>query len=200
MSNKLYFLLAIAGIFILYFLSCLQQPQKINLQELHKYNGRKVIVCGIIKNKIGNLLEISDGKARAKIYYDGNKELEYGDEIKIVGKVGEYGNDFVIYAEEVDTIKKWDNDSISVAYLAENYQEFVNTNVNVTGYIYSAYTNYFYLTDEYIEYKIKVYTNESKQFEKGERVYVKALFFYNPKSFNFCLKLCQDFHKVGKYD
>ncbi len=191
MRNWIYFLLAIAGIFLLYFISSLQKPVEIELEDLWKYNGKKVIVRGIVKNKIGNLFEISDGEARTKIYFDGN--IEYGDEIKAIGKVGEYGDEFVVYVDEIEIINKWNKNVISLPYLAENYEKFVGLNVNLTGYIYSIYSKYFYLTDEYINYKIKVYYNETINFSKGDKVYVNALFLYNSKNFNFYL-ICK---KVG---
>ena len=73
-------------------------------------------------------------------------------------------------------------------------------NVNVTGYVYSKYLGYFYITDEFGEYKIKVFYNETISFEKYDKVYVKALFNYNSKNFNFYLSICKPYHGVRKYE
>ena len=143
--RKTYFLMAIAGIISLYFASSLYQPQKISLSEVWKYNGKDVIVEGKVKNVVNSLITISDGNATTSIYWDGSG-IEYGDLIRATGRVGEYGNDFTIYAEKVEILQKWDEECISLPYLAENYEKFVNENVNVTGYIYSKSTGFFIIT------------------------------------------------------
>jgi len=198
--RKFYFLIAIIGIIFLYLLSFLSHPSKVNLKDLWKYNGKEVIVEGIVKNKIGDLIEISDGNARGKIYFEDNEEIEYGDLIEATGKVGEYGESLVIYARDIIILKKWNSTCISLSYLAENFENYIGMNVNVTGYIYSKYFGYFYIIDEFGEYKIKVYCNETIPFEKYDRVCVKALFNYNPKNFNFYLSICKPFHEVKKYE
>ncbi|RLF48062.1 MAG: hypothetical protein DRN29_00755 [Thermoplasmata archaeon] len=198
--RKIYPLLAVIGIIFLYFISIFSEPTEIELKDLWKYEGKEVVVEGIVKNKAGDVIEISDGNATGKIYCEGCDEIEYGDQIKARGKVGEYGEELIIYAEKVDILEKWKENAISLPYLAENYEKYVGMNVNVTGYIYSKYTGYFYLSDEYMDYKIRVYYNETIPFEKYERVCVKALFFYNPKNCNFYLKICQPFHGVECYD
>lgn len=197
--RKLNFLIAITGIIFLYFLSFFSHPYTPNLQDLWKYEGKEVIVRGVVKNRMGELLEISDGKARAIIFFEDNENIEYGDEIDVRGKVGEYGDKLVVYAERIRVISKWNSSIISLPYLAENFEEFLGMNVNVTGYIYAMYSGYFYLTDEYSKYKIRVFCNESIPFEKYEKVWVKALFDYSPKTLSFYLKICQPCHGVGKY-
>lgn len=198
--RKVYFLIAITGIFFLYSISFFYQPEKISLGEIWKYDGKEVIVEGEIKNIMGETMEISDGNATAKIYWENNKNLEYGDFIRAEGKVGEYGNDFAVYAKKVRIIKKWDVNCTSLPYLAENYEKFVGKNVNVSGYIYSKSNGYFYLTDQYLNYKIKVYCNHTIPFNKYDRVYVKALMLYDPHRLNFYLKICRESHGVVSYE
>lgn len=195
--NKVYFLLAVAGMSLLYFISFLSQPSHVELREIWKHDGEKVIVEGIVKNRKGNLIEISDGNATGKIYFE-KDGVEYGDFIRVYGDVGKYGDDFAVYADKVEIVKKWNNETISLPYLAENYENYVGMNVNVTGYIYSKYRGYFYITDEYIEYKARVYCEDEIPFEEYEKVYVNALFLYNPESMNFYLKILDDSHGVFK--
>ncbi len=198
--RKFYFLVAVAGIIFLYLLSFFSQPYTPNLQELWKYEGKEVIVKGVVKNKMDDIIEISDGEARAIIFFEDNENIEYGDEITVKGRVGEYGNEIAIYAESVEVIRKWNESTISLPYLAENFEKFIGMNVNVTGYIYSKYNGYFYLTDEYSDYRIRVFCNESIAFERYERVWVKGLFDYSPKTLSFFLKICHPSHGVGKYE
>lgn len=200
MKTWIYFILAVAGILTLYSISYFSEPIETNLKDIWKYEGEKVIVRGIVKNRAGNILEISDGEARGKIYYKDAEEFQYGDKIEAIGKVGEYAGSLIVFADEIKLIERWNNKTISLPYLAENYLDFINMNVNVIAYIYSIGSGYFYLTDENLEYKIKVYCNETINFEKYEKVRVKALLCYNPKSLSFYLKICKDFHGVEKYE
>lgn len=184
-----------AGIISLYFISFLSQPSHVELKDIWKHNGEKIIVEGIVKNKKGNLIEISNGNATGKVYCE-KADVEYGDLIRVCGDVGKYGDDFAVYADEIELIEKWNRNTLSLPYLAENYERYVGMNVNVTGYIYSKYKGYFYMTDEYIEYKVKVYCEDEIPFEEYEKVYVNALFLYNPKSMRFYLKIFDESHGI----
>ncbi|MEM2508828.1 MAG: hypothetical protein QW673_01335, partial [Candidatus Thermoplasmatota archaeon] len=93
MRKILLFSIALLGILFLYFISLLDKPVEINPDEFYKYNGEKVKVRGIVRNKIGNLIEITNYDARGLIFYEKNDEINYGDEIEAIGKVGEYGNE-----------------------------------------------------------------------------------------------------------
>ncbi|MEM2715895.1 MAG: hypothetical protein QW762_04220, partial [Candidatus Thermoplasmatota archaeon] len=179
--------------------SLLDKPVEINPDEFYKYNGEKVKVRGIVRNKIGNLIEITNYDARGLIFYEKNDEINYGDEIEAIGKVGEYGNEFILYANFLKIFKKWDEDTISLPYLLENYEKYVNSNINVTGYIYSVSKSYFYLTDDLVDYKIKVYC-ENLSLEKGDKVFVKGFFYYDAPQASFFIKINQPYHEVKKYD
>lgn len=193
------FSIALLGILFLYFISLLDKPVEINPDEFYKYNGEKVKVRGIVRNKIGNLIEITNYDARGLIFYEKNDEINYGDEIEAIGKVGEYGNEFILYANFLKIFKKWDEDTISLPYLLENYEKYVNSNINVTGYIYSVSKSYFYLTDDLVDYKIKVYC-ENLSLEKGDKVFVKGFFYYDAPQASFFIKINQPYHEVKKYD
>ena len=198
--RKIHFLVAVAGIISLYFIPLLSQPERIAISEVWKYNGKDVIVEGEVKNVVGDIITIGDGNATTLIYMEKMEGIEYGDYIRVEGRVGEYGNDFAIYARKTIILEKWDKESISLPYLAENYERFVNKNVNVTGYIYSKYNGYFYLTDEYMDYKIMVYCNHSIPFARYEKVMVKALMLYDSGNLRFYLKICRDSHGVWSYE
>ncbi len=200
MRRMIYFSIAVAGIFFLYFISLFSQPIEVSIRDIWKYDGDMVKVKGIVKNKIGNIIEISDGYGRGKIYYEKNDEIEYGDEIEVEGKVGGYKEEYVVYANKIKICKKWSQDSVSLPYLLENYEYFVGTNVNVTGYVYSISKSYFYLTDEFMKYKIKVYCNRNVTLQKYDSVYVRALFYYDSTEARFYLKIVNENHGVGKYD
>ena len=183
---KAYAIFAIAGIAILYILSQFSSPPKVNLNELWKYNGKEVMIEGKIINKIGNILEITDGNSTAFLY-SWNKNFSYGDKIKAIGIVDEKNGYLIVYANYIKLIEKWNKNCISIPYLAENFNEYVNCNINVTGYIYSVYSNYFYLIDKNNEYKIKVYYDNAT-FKKFDNVYVEGILKYNSHRMEFYIE------------
>lgn len=193
------FSFAMLGILCLYFISFMDKPAEINLDEFYKYNGEKVRVRGIVRNKIGSLIEITSYNAIGKIFYEKNEEINYGDEIEAIGKIGEYKDEFVLYASSLKICRKWYEESISLPYLLENYEKYVGLDVNVTGYIYSTSKSYFYLTDEYLDYKIKVYF-ENISVNKGDKVFVKGFFYYDSYQASFFIKVNKPYHGVEKYD
>lgn len=194
--RKLYALAAVGGIIFLYALSLFSHPAEVGLDAVWKHEGEEIVTEGLVKNRMENVLEISDGTARALVYVEDTDDFHYGDVIRVTGTVGDYGDSLAIYATEIAVIKRWDGDCISVSYLAENYDEYVGLNVNVTGYVYSISRDYFYLTDEYAEYRMKVYVNATTSLELYEEVHVRALFSYNPKNACFSLSISQPFHGV----
>jgi hypothetical protein len=199
MRKILLFSIALLGIICLYFISFLDKPVEINPDEFYKYNGEKVKVRGIVRNKIGSLVEITNYEVRGKIFYEKNDEINYGDEIEAIGRIGEYEDEFVLYANYLKICKKWDEDTISLPYLLENYEKYLNSNVNVTGYIYSTTKSYFYLTDDLIEYKIKVYC-DNLSLNKSDKVFVKGFFYYDASQASFFIKVNQPYHGVEKYE
>ncbi len=199
MRKILLFSFAMLGIVCLYFISLMDKPTEINPDEFYKYNGEKVMVRGIVRNKVGSIIEITNYESRGKIFYEKNSEINYGDEIEAVGKIGGYKDEFVLYADFLKICKKWYEDSISLPYLLENYEKYVGLDVNVTGYIYSISKSYFYLTDEYGDYKIKVYF-ENLSLNKGDKVFVKGFFYYESYQASFFIKVDKPYHGVEKYD
>ena len=166
----LHLIFAVVGVCVLYVLSNFSSPPEIKIKDLWKYDGKEV------RNKIGKLFEVSDGNATTFVYTNNN--LSYGDEIKVTGNVDVSNNGAIIYAHEVKLIKKWNKDCLSLPYLAENFEDFIGCNVNVTGYIYSIYSDYFYLTDGMGEYWVKVYYDASR-FNQFDKVYVEGVMKYN---------------------
>ena len=197
MRKILLLAIALLGIICLYFLSFLDKPIEINPNEFYKYNGEKVKVKGIVKNKMGSLIEITNYESTGKIFYEKNDEISYGDEIEATGRVGKYWNDFVLYATDLKICRKWDEDKISLPYLLENYENYVGLNVNVIGYVSSTSKSYFYLTD--CDYKIKVYC-ENFSLNKNDKVFVKGFFYYDAKDASFFIRIEKPYHGVERYE
>ena len=92
----------------------------------------------------------------------------------------------------IKLLKKWKDETITLPYLAENFMDYVDCNVSITGYVYASYSDYFYLIDEYNEYKVKVYYEkvyyENLSFEKFQKVAVKGRLRYNSHRMEFYIE------------
>ncbi|MCD6474290.1 MAG: OB-fold nucleic acid binding domain-containing protein [Thermoplasmata archaeon] len=181
-----YVILAIAGIAFLYGVSQLYSPPHVDLSNIWKYEGKEIITEGKIINKIGSMFEIRNGNYTCYVY-SWKKDFSYGDFVKIRGNVGEKNGMLVIYANEIKLLKKWDGETLTLPYLAENFIDYIDCNVSIVGHVYASYTDYFYLIDEYNEYRIKVYY-ENSSFEKFQKVVVKGRLRYNSHRMEFYIE------------
>jgi hypothetical protein len=204
MKRYAYFAGAVICILLLYFLGAISHPSEVNISDVKKYEGKKVVVGGmLVKKECGEkseVLTIKDGNYSAKVFVYGSTDAGYGDKIKVSGEVRRYGGEIEIFADKVEICERWDGESMPLWQLSENFVRYVGTNVNVTGYINGIYKDYFYLTDFEQEYKIKVFypKNFGPGIEDYDHVYVKALFDYNPKKMCMYMEIKGDEHGVTK--
>jgi len=204
MKRYAYLVGACVGILFLYFLATLSQPVVISIDEIAHFEGKRVIVRGILIDKsiVGEseILIIKNGSNILQIFSTFSSHTSYGDEIEVLGKVEKYKGQWEVIAEEIEVIKKWDKESIPLWELSEHAAEYDKRNVNVTGYVEKIYSAYFILTDEK-GYRIKVFYpydyNISTIKEKDyPHVYVKAFFQYDESSFSFSLNIESNEHGI----
>jgi len=206
MKKYAYLAGAIACIMFLYFLSILSHPPEICLSDLEKYEGRRVIVEGMVVYKEvkgkAEIITIRDGNISAEIFNSGLTEISYGDIIEVTGKAERYHGKMEIFADVIKIKKKWDKDSIPLWELSENFDKYLGTNVNVTGYVDGVHSSYFYLTDAGREYRVKVFysKNFSADIKNHEHVYVKAMLRYDEKNMRMYLEMEGSEHGIGMVD
>ena len=201
-------LLSIICISLLYFLSTLSQPAVIDLHEIPNYEGKQVIVEGIITEYRtttygGQIIEIKDIESsyKATIFVEEEAFVEYGDKIQVTGKVQKYKDEWEIVvnnARFVEILEKWDNITFPLWPLAENPDKYVGININITGVIDRVYDSYFYLVDEEELYTIAVYfdTPEFYNFSQGDKVCVRARFVYDTETLRFVLNVNEETHNI----
>ncbi len=204
MRRYAYLLLSCFGILFLYFLAMLSQPTEISIDEIEHFEGKRVIVDGIVVKKISleesESLIIQNGNSSLHIFSTFPSHTSYGDEVKVLGKVEKYKGQWEVIAEEIRIIKKWDTKSIPLWELAENAMKYNGRNVNVTGYVKKIYSKYLIITDEEGNYEIKVFYpsdyNISMLKKNYPHVCVKAFFQYDEKSFSFSLNIKNEEHGI----
>ncbi len=206
MKRYIYLAGAVTCILFLYFLGVIAHPADISISEVEKYEGKKVTVEGTVTEKYcsknSETLTIKDDNYSTNVFIRGSTDVQYGDRIKVTGKVERYGNQIEIYADSVKMVKKWDGGSIPLRELSENFMSYIGTNVNVTGYVDGIHKSYFYLTDSGEEHKIKVYYpgNFSMDIDDYEHVYVRAMFKYDPEKMCMYLQISEKNHGVTRID
>jgi uncharacterized linocin/CFP29 family protein len=203
--------LSVACILLLYFLSTLSQPIRIDLNEIPDYEGKQVIVEGVVtEHRIttygGQIIEIKnlDSKNSSKtiVFVEGETNVEYGDIIQATGTVQKYKGEWEIVVNNerfVKILQKWSNITFPLWQLAEDPNKYVDTNVNVTGIIDRKYDAYFYLVDSEEQYTIAVYYDSSRfyTFSQGDTVYVGARFVYDAETMRFVLSAKEETHSIS---
>lgn len=206
--------LSFACIFFLYFLSTLNKPIMINLQEIQDYEDKTVTVEGVVKEhrvtKYGSqIIEIIDvdgeNHSNVIIFVEGETLVEYGDRIQVTGIVKKYEGEWEVVVNNprfVKIIEKWSDISFPLWQLAENPNRYVGANVNVTGFIERVYSSYFYLVDSEEQYSIVVYYDSSKfsNLSQGVGVYVGGRFVYDEETLRFVLDVSEETHYISLMD
>lgn len=203
--------LSVACILFLYFLSTLSQPIRIDLNEIPDYEGKQVIVEGVVnEHRIttygGQIIEIknldSENSSKTIVFVEGETNVEYGDIIQAIGTVQKYKGEWEIVVNNerfVKILRKWSSITFPLWQLAEDPNKYVDTNVNVTGTIDRKYDAYFYLVDSEEQYTIAVYYDSSRfyNFSQGDTVYVGARFVYDAETMRFVLSAKEETHSIS---
>lgn len=198
--------ISIIGILILYLIAKLSQIPLIELNEMSEYEGKQVILEGLVDeyqfSKQGNqIIKIKDDNDTAIIFIDGETEIEHGDIIQAIGEVQKYGSDWELIVSNINYIKilkKWQNNSIPLWQLAENPLKYLNLNVNVTGHIESISNAYFYIVDLEKNHSLIVFYRLSKNItiHPGQKVNVLGKFSFDKDKFRYQIELCEEQHDV----
>lgn len=199
-------LFAVAGIFFLYFLSQLSQPPYIEIKEMKNYDGKQVIVEGIVTDykltKQGNqIITIDDKNTKTTVFVEGKTEVEYGDKIRVTGSVQKYENNWEIVIDNnrlLKIVEKWHSISFPLWQLAENPTKYLNLNVNVTGILESSSNAFFYLIDSERGYSIIVFYDLSRNITiiPGQKVCVLGKFSFDEENFRYQLNIFEEKHKI----
>lgn len=203
--KNLSLIISILGVIFLYFLSTLSQPIFVEINEISNYDGKKITTQGFVKEhhktSYGNqLITIQNNNSSAIAFLEKPLTIEVGDFIRVTGEVQKYKDDWEIIVDDtknVIVLEKWKNLSFPIWQLSENPTNYQNLNVNVTGFVDIVYDSYFYLTD-LDKHTLTVFFKQSKNISlfPGQQVYVNALFYFEPKNLQYCLKLYNKNHTI----
>lgn len=208
-------IISIIGIIILYLISTQTKPKEISISEVENYEGKYVIVEGVVtdvytmKTK-SKLYTIREDNSTVLVFVEKiSKDIEIGDKIKVEGKVQKYQDDFeivVLSDKSIEILEHWDEKNLTLQQLASRPENYIETNINITGYAiyvscYESNTT-FYLTDNLTEGKnsLKVICNSTNSTVQNiieeDFVCVKGKFVYDEYSLRYVVEVEEKEHGV----
>lgn len=201
---------SIAGILILYLISKLSQIPLIELNEMPDYEGKQVILEGIVYefqySKQGNqIIQIKECNDTAIVFIEGKSDIDHGDRIQAIGEVQKYGRDWELIVSNncnIKILKKWQNSSIPLWQIAENPLKYLNLNVNVTGHIESISNAYFYIVDLEKKHSLIVFYALAKNISiiPGQKVNILGKFSFDKEKFRYQLEISDEQHDIFYLD
>jgi len=204
--KKTSILFAIVGTLLLYFLSTLSKPVLIDLEEVPDYENKKIITQGFVKEyfttKYGSqMITIQNNTTSVILYVEGGTNVEYGDKVRITGKVQKFGDEWEITVDDkrnLEIVKKWNDSAHPLWEIAGNPSFYLDLNVNVSGFVDSVYDSFFYLRDLDTNHTIPVYYNRylGSDIHPGKEVVIFASFKFDEKQLRYILEIFDENHGV----
>lgn len=190
-------LLAVIGIIALYAASTLSQPAEIELSELPNYEGKEVIITGIVTDYYltrqgSQMIYIKQNNITTKIFSEEAHDIERGDQIRAQGSVQKYQGNFELMVNNknyITVLQKWDKETISLKQLSSQPEKYNNLNINVTGKIKETYGTLFLLTDENNQHSLTVIVSNSSNLnlEKNQEILIHGKFTYDRENLRYQL-------------
>jgi hypothetical protein len=206
-------LIAVASLSVLYAMSLFSHPIRIALAALPAYDGQQVLVQGIVTDyrttafgtQLITIRNRENTTHTVTIYIEGSVPIEYGDTIQAVGEVQQYNDQWEISVNNpqfITILQKWANQSFPLWQLAENPENYLETNVNVTGIVLQTLDSSCVLTDSTGKYSIDVLYDSScpHQISKGDSVAAAGCFVYGPSTMQYLLRITEPSHGIWKIE
>lgn len=203
------------GVVVLYLLSALSNPVKIDLKDLHRYEGREVIVEGrVIEKYITKtdclVLRIRENNYTATIFigsFSGN--IEIGDEIQAIGKVQRYREEYevvVINEKDLKVLKHWRSEFMRLSDVATMPEKYLDTNVNLLCYIKSVYRSEnettIYVTDdisnENHSLKVTIKRDIDLSLHRFDYINVRGRFVYDEYTLRYQIVVEDEEHSIKR--
>ena len=202
--NTIVILLSILGIGILYLIATLSEPAVVELSKLSQFDGRQVIVRGMVKayhltNVGGQIIELHNQNTTTddtsiSIYAEVPTLVDPGDIIQVTGKVQQYKGEWEVVAaaaQDIMVLKKHGDIVFSLSQVAGNPERYVGLNITVEGQVDEASSDYFFLKDIEGKYILFVVGNSSaaRNNTQDETVFVSGVFTYDAKNLRYLVRI-----------
>jgi len=197
---------SIAGILILYTLSLYAQIPIIPLSAISEYEGQTITTNGTVteyhSTSYGNqLITIKQGNNTAILFLESSIDIQKGDRLNATGLVQQYKDEWelIIEKQELVTIEQsWENNTLTLQEIAEKPINYLNQNLNVTGYIDIIYDEYFQLIDDTYQHQCIVEKPYIKNLtlHTGQHINLNAYFTYDNNQMRYLFKFTNENHTI----
>ena len=180
---------AISGLVLLSIISSFVSPERVYLADLEKHEGDVVLAEGTIVdidimsggNTIMTLVDESD---EGRIFAYGGKDVFVGDRVEVIGRVQRYRDEIEIV---VDRISKLESRvaEVKIWQLAENPRKYLDSYVNVSGYVRKLEEDFMEIEDN--DHRITITTPliGDRNISEGDKIWLKGKFLYNPNKLSY---------------
>jgi len=200
-------IITIISIILLYFLSKLSQAPLINIYEIQNYNGKQVIVEGIVTdNKLtkydNQIITIENNNTKISIFCQEKTEVDFGDKIQAKGEVQKYKGDWELFVDgpsNIKIIEKGKNISFPLWQIAQNPSKYINQNISVTGFVESISNSYFCIVDFEKKIFLPVIYDLGKNITiyPGQKVIIFGRFSFDEKNFRYKIEINKEGHYIN---
>ncbi|PKK86536.1 MAG: hypothetical protein CVT48_00635 [Thermoplasmata archaeon HGW-Thermoplasmata-1] len=184
---------------ILYVLSLFSHPAYIGIGEVGDYEGRTVVVNGMLTGMVPlesgagilSVRDTNDSSLRITLFVQKMPgHLSYGDLLSATGKVERYENEWEIIVDSASDIIVTGNSGDNFTKLWQLSQDparFSGIMVNVPAELYNPHSTYFYLKDGGFKLKVLCPADFAGNFTSGESIAVAGIFSYDPDNLAYYL-------------
>lgn len=185
---------SLVGLVALFIIASLTEPVVISPANISSYEGRDVMIRGTVTDLYmtkygGGILEVTAGKSRAKVFIeDFSKQVNYGDTIKVTGKVRKYKGDYEVVTlndRSIQVVSHENKSSMFLQSLADDPMSYEGKNIRVMGYVDRVYEKSFYLRDG--DYSLKVISDVKPN--ESEKIIADGLLVYDEDDMRYVLRL-----------
>ncbi len=197
---------SVLGIIMLYGVSLLVTPPLVPLDEISRYEGSSVRTRGVVTDVCGTghdtvLVRLAANQTAVLLFATPSddlgilRDLRYGDEVMVEGRVQVYRGEYELVASEraIVTVNASADRLVFLSQLAADPKKFEGARIRVAGAVEDRYTSVFYLTDETGVYHLRVKprsgTLEISELQEGETVIVEGVLSYDAAELRYELNL-----------
>ena len=194
-------ILALVSISLLYIISLNVQPIEINFEEFEIFEGREVILEGLVGDysitsygsQIINLRSLNQTlNVEIPVFIESCSQADYGDIIQATGVIQKYHDSWELVVNSPNNVlvlRSWENCSYPLKILAQNPEKYIGCNIQCTGLIERIYDSFCYILDSSHEYSLAVYFDEYEyqNISEGEVKKFMGRFSYDEQTLRYIL-------------
>ncbi len=187
LSTPLLLLTAGAGLAGLWLLGWAVPLPEATLGDLAPRDGQTVTFSGVARDvaplRAGTLALLESQSGSARLFIEGNANLQPGDRVSGRGRVERFRSDWELVALQV-RVEPGPGESAGVAQVAAEPWRYLGKGVNLTGRVDRVFSQSAHLADEFGQSLLKV-ENPPPGLRAGDWISLRGALLYDPENLEF---------------